>query len=206
MTFPHVAYSNVVLYGDDYFAEVIRAAGSIVRARLEEAAERLLRAYREGRTVFVCGNGGSASISEHLACDHLKGAQTDTSLRPRVVSLSSNLALVTAIANDIGFDDVFVYQLRSLAERGDVLITISSSGDSENVVQAVQWARANGVETIAMTGFSGGRSGELAETHLHVEADNYGVIEDVHQSIMHILSQYLRLTHMTEALIAQKKF
>ncbi len=206
MTFPEVPYSSVGLFGNDYFAEVSRAARSIDRGRLEEAAERLLRAYRDRRTVFVCGNGGSSSISEHLACDHLKGIQTDTSLRPRVVSLSSNLALVTAIANDIGFEEIFVYQLRSLAERGDVLITISSSGDSENVVQAVLWARANGVETIALTGFTGGRSGELAETHLHVQADNYGVIEDVHQSVMHILSQYLRLAHMTPALIALRKF
>jgi len=156
--------------------------------------------------VFVCGNGGSSSISDHLACDHLKGIQTDTALAPRVVSLSCNMALVNAIANDIGFEDVFLYQLRTLAREGDVLITISSSGDSENVVRAMSWARDNGVLTIALTGFSGGRTGRLAETHLHVDADNYGVIEDVHQSIMHILAQYLRLAHISPGLIDQRKF
>lgn len=206
MTFPDKPYSEVRRYWQDYSAEVARVAGSIDPARLEEAADRLLRAYRDGRTVFVCGNGGSASISDHLACDHLKGTQTDTSLRPRVVSLSSNLALFSAIANDIGYEEVFAYQLRALARHGDVLITISSSGDSENVVRAVTWARANAVETIALTGFSGGRSGKLAETHLHVEGNNYGVIEDVHQSIMHVLSQYLRVTQMTPGLIGKRKF
>lgn len=206
MTFPQRPYQESERYCDDYFEQVARAATSLDRAGLKRAADVLLKTYREGRRVFVCGNGGSASISNHLACDHLKGAQTDTNLRPRVVSLSSNIELISAIANDIGFEDVFLYQLRTLAEPGDVLITVSASGDSENVVRALSWARENGIRTIALTGFSGGRSGELAELHLHVAGDNYGVIEDVHQSLMHILAQYLRQAHMTPEQIAKRKF
>ena len=114
--------------------------------------------------------------------------------------------VLTSVANDIGFADVFVYPLRTLARRGDVLVTVSASGDSENVVRAVAWAGDNGVSTIALTGFSGGRSGALAETHLHVAADNYGVVEDVQQSIMHVLAQHLRQEQMTAGLIAERRF
>ena len=145
-------------------------------------------------------------MANHLACDHLKGGQTDTDLQPRVTSLSSNLSLISAIANDIGFDEIFSYQLRTLGDAGDVLISISASGDSDNVVRAVEWAKQNGLATIALTGFSGGRSGQLADIHLHVEGDNYGIVEDVHQSVMHILAQYLRFAAMPPGLIAQRKF
>jgi phosphoheptose isomerase len=163
-------------------------------------------AYGRGAQLYVCGNGGSASISNHLACDHSKGAQTDTDLRPKVVSLSTNMETITAIANDISYDEIFVYQLRTLAEKGDVLLTISSSGDSENVVRAAQWAKENGLDVISFTGFEGGRTAELATVNLHVDGDNYGVVEDVHQGLMHILAQYIRLGRMEEAVIRERKF
>ena len=206
MTFPDHPYADVSSYCDDYFSRLARATASVDRAQLKRAAERLREAYRSNATVFVCGNGGSASMSEHLACDHLKGVQTDTALRPRVVSLVANVALLTAVANDLSFDDVFVYPLRTMARAGDVLVTVSASGDSENVVRAAAWARDQGVSVIALTGFSGGRSGALAEAHLHVDADNYGVVEDVHQSIMHILAHYLRQEHMPKDLVADRRF
>jgi len=101
---------------------------------------------------------------------------------------------------------VFSYQLDALGQPGDVLITISSSGDSENIVRAAQLAKENNMPVIAMTGFSGGRSAKIADVNLHVDADNYGVIEDVHQSLMHVLAQYVRQSHMDEAVIQQRKF
>ena len=101
---------------------------------------------------------------------------------------------------------MFVYQLRTLAEPGDVLITISSSGDSENVVRAVTWARENQVQSIAFTGFAGGRTAKLATVNIHVAADNYGVIEDLHQSIMHVLAHSLRMDGMSVERIAAVKF
>ncbi len=103
-------------------------------------------------------------------------------------------------------NEVFVYQLRSLARPGDALITISSSGDSENIVRAALWAKQSGIPVISMTGFSGGRSADIADVNLHVAADNYGVIEDVHQSLMHILAQHVRQAHMDEEVISQRKF
>lgn len=206
MTFPDQPYGAVGAFADDYFDRLAGGAASVDRARLQAAADLLGATYAAGGTVFACGNGGSAAISNHLHCDHLKGVQTDTDLKPKVVSLSSTIETITAIANDISYDEVFAYQLRTLARAGDALITISSSGDSENVVRACQWARDNGVATIAMTGFTGGRSAAIADINLHVDADNYGVIEDIHQSLMHVLAQYVRLSGMDEGRIAERKF
>ena len=173
---------------------------------IAEAAGQLAAAYRAGGKVLLFGNGGSASISNHLVCDHSKGGQTDTDLRPKVVSLSTNMEMITAIANDISFDDIFIYQLRTLAEDGDVLLTISSSGDSENIVRAAGWAKEKGLDVIAFTGFDGGRSAKLATVNLHVEGDNYGVVEDTHQSLMHILAQYIRFKRMDDGTIQERKF
>ena len=153
-----------------------------------------------------CGNGGSAAIANHLLCDFQKGIQTDTAVKPRVVSLSSHPELITAIGNDIGFEDIFVFQLRTMARPGDVLMTISSSGNSENIVRCMKWAKDNGVPTIALVGFSGGRSGNMADVTIHVAAKNYGTVEDVHQSVMHLLAQYLRQSHMNDEQIACRKF
>lgn len=206
MSFPEQKYDSASAYFADYVARYARAAQAIDATRIDAAAEILRRAYRERRWTFACGNGGSAAISNHLHCDHLKGVQTDTDLHPRVVSLSANLETITAIANDIDFADVFVYQLRTLAEPGDVLITISASGDSENVVRAAQWAKENGLSTIAMTGFSGGRTAALADVSIHFAADNYGVVEDLHQSVMHVLAQFLRQEEMPAALVGERRF
>ncbi len=206
MTFPDEKYSSVSDYADAYFARVDRAQASVDRDKLTAALKLLEAAYEKGATLYVCGNGGSASISNHLVCDHSKGGQTDTDLKPKVVSLATNIEVITAIANDIAFDDVFVYQLQTLAEKGDVLLTISSSGDSENVVRAAKWAKENGVRVIAFTGFDGGRTARLADVNLHVEGDNYGVVEDTHQSLMHILAQYVRLKRMAESVVKKRKF
>ena len=206
MTFPDEKYGVIGAFADNYFDRLAGAAASVDRDRLAQAAALMARTYTAGGTVFACGNGGSAAISNHLHCDHLKGVQTDTKLRPKVISLSATIETITAIANDISYDEIFAYQLRTLAEAGDLLVTVSSSGDSENVVRACRWAKDNGVTTIAMTGFDGGRSGDIADINLHVDADNYGVIEDVHQSLMHLLAQFIRQAQMDASVIAERKF
>ena len=181
-------------------------AASVDREKLAAAVEILQGAYENKNNLYVCGNGGSASISNHLVCDHGKLIATDTDLLPRTESLASNIEVITAIANDISYDQVFVHQLKIAADPGDVLITVSSSGDSENIVQAATWARANDMEVISMTGFAGGRSAEIASVNLHVDGDNYGVIEDVHQSLMHLLGQFMRQARMDESLIKERNF
>ncbi len=206
MAFPNKKYANIESYAEDYFKEINLAASSIDGSKLNEAIEILNNDYTQGSMVISCGNGGSAAIANHLVCDHCKLVRTDTDLVSRIYSLSNTVEIITAIGNDLSYDEIFEYQLKSLAKAGDVLITISSSGDSENIVRAANWAKQNNVPVISLTGFSGGRSAKIADVNLHVSAANYGVIEDVHQSIMHLLAQYIRMTHMEEELIGPRKF
>ena len=206
MTFPDRKFVDAGSYADAYFAKVCEAAASVDRNKLQKAVDILTRVYSEGGMVYSCGNGGSAGIANHLVCDHCKLVSTDTQLTPRIYSLSKAVELITAIGNDLSYDDIFIYQLRSLAKPGDALITISSSGNSENIVRAAIWAKENGLPVIAMTGFSRGRSGDVADVNLHVAADNYGVIEDLHYSLMHLIAQYIRQAHMEEEVIQQRKF
>ncbi|MEQ8409967.1 MAG: SIS domain-containing protein [Erythrobacter sp.] len=205
--FPSSQIEHASTYADEYFERLAEASKTIDRNAVEEAARLIAETTHDGRRIYCCGNGGSAAISNHLVCDCVKGIRTDSTLRPQVVSLSSNIEIITAIGNDIGYDKIFRYQLESLAGAGDLLIVISSSGGSPNIVEAVEWARENGVASIAMTGFSGGQARELADISLHVEAENYGIIEDLHQSLMHLLAQYSRQKHICDtAKLGQLKF
>lgn len=204
--FPEKVYRNAEQYASDYLTELGRAAQAIDRKTIGAAAALIEDTIAADRTIFACGNGGSAAISNHLLCDFAKGIQTDTPHRPKVVSLSSHVELITAIGNDLSFEDVFVFQLRTAARAGDLLLTISSSGNSENIVRPLQWARDNAVRSIALTGFDGGRSAKLADVNLHVPAHNYGVVEDLHQSAMHILAQFLRMRSMKPELVGARKF
>lgn len=204
--FPAARYALASTYCSDYLDELGRAASSIDLTEMDRAAQLLVHAYTSGASVYSCGNGGSAAISNHLQCDHLKGVRTDTDISPAVVSLSANIELLTAIANDIGYADVFAYQLQSYARKDDVLIAISSSGNSPNIVQALKWSRKHGVRTIALTGFEGGEARKVAELSLHVDCRNYGVIEDLHQSVMHALAQYVRQSRMSEDMVPLSTF
>jgi phosphoheptose isomerase len=204
--FPMGPFGQPASYWEAYFDESERAAKSVDAAQVDRGAAILVEAYSRGAVVFACGNGGSAAIANHLQCDHLKGVRTATDLCPRVVSLSTNIELITAIANDIGYDDIFAYQLQSQARPGDVLIAISSSGRSGNILRALGWARDHGMRTIAFTGFDGGEATVLAEVSIHVNSANYGVIEDTHQAAMHALAQFIRQSRMGADAIATHRF
>ena len=204
--FPAVPYHTAASFTIAYLDELAEAAATIDPASLDCATSILLEAYTAGNHVFSCGNGGSAAVANHLQCDHLKGVRTGTDLQPRVVSLSSNVELLTAIANDLGFHDSFAYQLRAQSKPGDVLIAISSSGRSPNILNALQWARDNSLRTIALTGFDGGSAREIAEIAIHVDSSNYGIVEDLHQSVMHAMAQYVRQTRMSADDIASSAF
>lgn len=206
MTFPDNNYDKISLYADAYFERIRLAGASVDRTQLQSAAMLLTELYARGGTLFVCGNGGSAAISGTFVADHVKLVRSDTELAPRVYSLVDNISSVTAISNDISYEDVFSYQLSAYAKAGDILLTVSSSGNSANIVKAAQWAKDNELPCIAFTGFDGGSSAKLATVNLHVAADNYGVIEDTHQSLMHILAQYIRLAAMPTSLIRKRKF
>jgi phosphoheptose isomerase len=204
--FPAAPYATAAAYFEAYAEETARVASSIDPAAFHGAAAILIEAYTRRAGVFSCGNGGSAAIANHLQCDHLKGIRTTTDLAPRVVSLSASVELLTAIANDLAYEDVFAYQLQSQSGPGDVLIAVSASGRSANIVRALTWARDHGLRTIALTGFDGGDARAVAEVCIHVDGANYGVVEDLHQAIMHALAQYIRQSRMTAAAISSSVF
>ena len=194
--FPSRPYDDAGAYADDYLALVAQGAAAVDRAAIAAAGRLLAERIGARRRIFSCGNGGSAAIANHLVCDCLKGVRNGSSIKPKVHSLISTMELTTAIVNDLGSEQMFSYPLESLAEAGDVLIAISSSGASANIVRVLETAKAMGVATIALTGFAGGAAAQTADVAIHVPVHNYGVVEDVHQSIMHVLAQYLRHAHL----------
>lgn len=204
--FPVSPYASAGSYFRDYAQEMTRAGETIDPSAMEQAAEILIEAYTNEARIFSCGNGGSASIANHMQCDHVKGVRNGTDLTPRVLSLSTNVELLTAIANDIGYAEVFAYQLQSQAVRGDVLVAVSSSGRSRNIVDAISWAREHGMRTIAITGFDGGAARSTAEVAIHVDSTNYGIIEDLHQAVMHALAQYVRQSRLSADVITETVF
>ena len=205
-TFPQRRYDDPGAYMADYAALTAAGWRSVDPAQLSYASDVLLTAYRQKQQVFVCGNGGSATISAHFECDHLKGVHRDTGLSPRVRTLSGNLGLLTAIANDFSYDDVFAFPLARLADPGDVLVAISSSGNSPNIIKAIEEANVRGLTTVAFTGFDGGRARQLARICVHVDVHNYGVVEDIHQGLMHVLGQYIRQSRMSADRIPEVRF
>jgi histidinol-phosphate phosphatase family protein len=203
-SFPCRRYDDAATFARGYADELARAVASVDATRFDAAARILNAAYDRGAAVFSCGNGGSASIANHFQCDHVKGVRVGTGLLTRVQSLSSNVEILSAIANDNGYENVFDFQLQSQARPGDVLVAVSSSGRSPNILRALEWCAANGVETVAFTGFTGGPARELATVSIHVDSFNYGVIEDSHQACMHLLAQYVRQSRMSaDDIVAQ---
>lgn len=205
--FPDRQIAGAGTYATEYFKRMAAAAATIDPAAVTAAGELVARTIQTGGRIYSCGNGGSAAIANHLVCDCLKGIRTDTQLKPKVYSLSATVELITAIVNDIGSEQMFSFQLESLGEPGDLLIAISSSGASPNIVRTLEHARHMGIATIAMSGFTGMPSRQLADVSLHVDCENYGIVEDLHQSLMHILAQYTRHSHLDEPeLLGQLKF
>jgi phosphoheptose isomerase len=166
---------------------------SIDHEEFKKAAELiwLTSISNHRNNIYTIGNGASASIAQHWACDYTKGCKKG-GLRPRVISLAANIPLMTAVANDISYDDVYSFQLDALGQEGDVLVAISSSGNSPNVVKAIETAKSLKMKTIALTGFDGGKARELADISLHVDINEYEAAEDVHQAIMHMIAKYMR--------------
>lgn len=159
---------------------------------IDQYAKQLFEAWKENRSVWVFGNGGSASCASHHVADYVKTAQVDGQRRLRAFSLCDNKEMMTAIGNDLSYDDIFIHPLESYASAGDVAVAISCSGNSPNVVRALEWAKANGLCTVAITGFGGGKIGAMADLHINIPSENYGLIEDLQLSVGHIVAQVLQ--------------
>ncbi len=175
----------------DYFTTMNEVISAIDYKIIDELVDKLVQAQKENRKVFVFGNGGSASTSGHFGLEFVMTGAPGGPKALQVHSLSDNVGLLTALANDTSYAEIFRYQLNAFAVAGDIAIAITGSGNSPNIVNACQWAKENGVTVVALTGFSGGKVQELADIQIHVPSNNYGIIEDLHMSIGHIIGQRL---------------
>jgi D-sedoheptulose 7-phosphate isomerase len=174
-----------------FLARAAEELGRIDPAEVRALADAIHECYIQRRTVFICGNGGSGSNSSHFGEDlgkctiRREDFDNDDKKRLRVLSLTDNTPYILAWANDEGFDRIFVEQLKNLAGLGDLLIAISGSGNSPNVLRAVEWANRNGLKTFGCTGFSGGKLRTLAQHGLHVPLDDMGLVESIHLTAFH---------------------
>lgn len=177
---------------DSYYRRFADALLAFDKAPLAEVLAVFDKVSAAGGTVWVAGNGGSAAIANHTVCDCSKGTYVEGHAPLRTMSLASNVPLLTAIGNDISYDAVFSEPLKYYLTEKDAVLLVSSSGNSPNVVEACKYANAKGVPTIAFVGFKGGKLADLAQVVVHVAVDNYGIVEDAHQSLIHVLTQYMK--------------
>jgi D-sedoheptulose 7-phosphate isomerase len=177
-------------FPNHYRSELLRAIDTIDTERVAQAIEWFHEARANGRHVFVCGNGGSASTASHFVCDMVKGASYKRDQRFKIMALTDSLPTLTAYSNDVGYDCVFAEQLKNFAQRDDVVMCISGSGNSPNVVCAMEYANSIGCKTIALTGRDGGKLGPLAQLNLHVPVPHMGRIEDGHMIICHMIAYH----------------
>ncbi len=178
-----------------YFSGETELIGKLDLVRVQEIVIALERARREGRRLFVFGNGGSAATASHFACDLGKGTIQPALPRFKIICLNDMTPTLTAYANDTGFENVFAEPLISLAERGDLAITFSASGNSPNILRALQTARERGLTTIGLSGFDGGKLPSLCDLHLNIPARSYGHVEDLHLAICHAVCESLKIQH-----------
>jgi phosphoheptose isomerase len=169
-------------------------SNSILFADLEsmdKAAKLILLTIKKKKTIYVCGNGGSAAIANHYVCDFLKFFRQKTKYIPKIISLSNSIETITAIANDIDYNKIFSYQAESLCEKNDLIIIISSSGKSKNIIEIIKTAKKKGIKILGFSGFKGGYLKKNSDISVHIAAENYGISEDSHHILMHVLLQYL---------------
>lgn len=157
--------------------------------QVNKAIEAFIRVYQKGGTIYTFGNGGSGASASHAAGDFLKGASYGLEKRFKVICLNDNIPAMMAIANDIGWDAIFIEQLKNFLQPGDLVIGISGSGNSKNVVAAMEWAKTKGAETIAFCGYKGGKIKEIADIHIHSKAMDMEIAEDIHMIVFNIIKK-----------------
>jgi len=183
--------SNLTLFFKTYTSKLNQAISNLDIKNLKLASNLIKSAIEKSNTIYVCGNGGSAAIANHYVCDFLKYFRQRSKFNPKIISLSNSIETISAIANDMDYKYVFKYQLESLYKKGDILLIISSSGNSKNIKEVVNFANKKNIKTIGFSGFTGGFLKKKASISLHINAKNYGLAEDSHHVLMHILLQFL---------------
>lgn len=175
----------------EYYALLKETIDRLDYDAIEAAMNALLDAYRRRATIYVFGNGGSAATASHMVCDFNKGTCLNLDQKFRVICLNDNIPIMMAIANDSSYEEVFSYQLKDKLTKDDVVLAISGSGNSHNIVKAVEYAKEIGATVIGMTGYSGGKLFKMSDYHLHAPVDDMQVTEDIHMSFCHSITQIL---------------
>jgi len=180
-------------YFNDYKSRLNKIIDQVNFDDLEQVVTTLITAFKHGKTVYVCGNGGSAATASHMQADFTFFVRYFSKFRPNYIALTDNVPIMTAVGNDTSFHDIFKEQLRGKFQKDDVLICISASGNSENLIRAAEYANEKEGHTIAFVGFAGGKLNEVSKISLYTPnpKGDYGPIEDIHMIFNHVIVNYL---------------
>lgn len=188
-------YSDEMNYENnikEYLSKEIEVLNEIDASKINASICLIEETRLKGGRVFVFGNGGSAATASHIVNDFNKGISFDLKVRHNFICLNDNVATITAIANDDCYENIFINQIENILKPHDIIIAISGSGNSENVIRAVRYAKTNGNKIISMTGYDGGKLKELSDINLHARIDNMQIAEDVHLIFNHIMVSMLK--------------
>lgn len=172
---------------DNYFDLLKQSVDGLDRNAIISFVDLLLEARKNGNNIYIMGNGGSASTASHFTCDFNKGLSYKKDVRFKMICLNDNIATMLAYSNDLGYENVFVEQLKNFLKKNDVVIGISGSGNSKNILNAIEYANDLGAKTVGLTGFDGGKLKDIVDISIHADINNMQVAEDVHMTICHML-------------------
>lgn len=175
----------------EYYKELSDTLLKLDYEQISEAMNALVNCYENGGTVYVFGNGGSSATASHMVCDFNKGVSMKKSKKFNFVCLSDNTPILTALANDLSYEDVFAYQIEKILTKDDLVLAISGSGNSKNIIKACEVAKKAGVKIIGMTGYDGGKLYQMADYHLHAPINDMMKAEDIHMSFDHMMATIL---------------
>jgi len=182
----------------DFYCEFEKCLKDIDKEEITKISNFILSKIKSRYQIFVAGNGGSASVANHFLCDFNKGIMmsSKSKLRPKVISLSNSMELITAISNDISYDEIFTMQLKNYVKKGDCIFCFSCSGKSKNILKLIQYANKNNIDVIFIQGFGSKAKNIRTKFYVNLKQKNYGITEDIFSSIMHVISQSIRIKYI----------
>lgn len=182
---------DVAGYVDRYFSDLLDALSKVDRGTIENMVGLLMDCYEGEHTIYICGNGGSGATASHIVCDFNKGISMYHEKKFRMLCLNDNIPSILAISNDCSYDDLFLMQVEGRIREGDVLIAISGSGNSHNIVRVADYFRSCGNKVIGFSGYSGGKLSEMSDISVHVPINDMQKSEDSHMIILHLCAQII---------------
>lgn len=183
-------------FANDYFEKLDKCLKKIPTENIQKVCNLISKTIKKNNTIYVCGNGGSAAIANHYVCDYFKQLSKYTNLKANIKSLNSDTYLISAISNDISYDQIFKIQAERLIKKNDILILISSSGNSKNIKNVLKYCNKKKIKTIGFSNFSGGYLNKNCTISIHSKINNYGIGEDINHILMHLIMQYISLNNL----------